>query len=69
MASNPYAIALDVLKEMYDGETKIIRLWKNNELTELELVLYENQINDYKNRKDRMKDLVYKENPLLFPIK
>jgi hypothetical protein len=58
-----------ILKELYSGETEVILAWKAGELTELEIVLYASEINNYKGNKNVINRLVYTENPFLKLIK
>ena len=69
MAVNHWNSITAILKEIYSGETWAVREWKAGRLTELEILMYDTEICQYKRINSSFKDLVYRENPLLKMIK
>lgn len=63
------SIAMDLLKEFYMGETWAVKKYKAGHLTDLEIILYDREIQYWKEHQNMLKDLVYTENPLLKLIK
>lgn len=57
----------DLLKELYTGETWVVRQYKAGKLTDLEVSLYANEIQDYENSDKfwSIHGLAYKSNPFL----
>ena len=56
---------LELLKEFYSGETWAVRELKAGRLTNLEIELYADEIQRYKDHKPLFEDLIFKENPFL----
>jgi hypothetical protein len=61
---------IDMLKEIYNpSPPECVILHREGKLSKIEEVVYASEIEEWKDDKNYLKDLVYKENPFLKLIK